>query len=111
VTDDLLRVLTSAPDFASAQDLARSAVTAGLAGNAQVIGPVYAVFRHLGEVGEGAEFRVVLSSTRAAYPALAEHILERHPWRNPELVALPVLGAPPGYARWLREATGGGAGD
>ncbi|MBR7837267.1 divalent-cation tolerance protein CutA [Actinospica durhamensis] len=109
MADDLLRVLTSAPDLASAQDLARSAVAAGLAGNAQVLGPVFAVFRHLGEVGEGSEFQVVLASTVQAYPALERHLLDAHPWQNPEIVALPVTHTPAAYARWLREATGGGA--
>ena len=109
MADDLLRVLTSAPDLASAQDLARSAVAAGLAGNAQVLGPVFSVFRHLGEVGEGSEFQVVLASTARAYPALERHLLDAHPWQNPEIVALPVTRAPEAYARWLRDSTAAGA--
>ncbi len=105
MADDLLRVLTSTPDLASAQELARSAVAAGLAGNAQVLGPVFSVFRHLGEVGEGSEFQVVLASTAQAYQALERHLIAAHPWQNPEIVALPVVRASQAYGRWLREAT------
>lgn len=105
MAEELLRVITSTPDLASAQRLARSAVAAGLAGNAQIIGPVYAVFRHLGEVGEGTEHQLSLSTTSAAYPGLERHLLAGHPWQNPEIIALPLAAAPAGYARWLAAAT------
>lgn len=105
MADDLLRVTTATPDPASAQALARSAVAAGLAGNAQVIGPVFVAYRHLGELGEGSECQVVLSTTRAAYPALEQHILGNHPWQNPEITAIALVEASQEYARWLREAT------
>jgi periplasmic divalent cation tolerance protein len=101
----LLRVLTATPDLDSAQRLARTAVTAGLAGNAQINGPLRTVFRHLGEVGEGTEYQLMLSTTKAAYPALERHLLDSHPWQNPEIVALPLAEAAAGYARWLSEAT------
>lgn len=104
MTGELLRVVTATPDLASAQSLARSAVEAGLAGNAQIAGPVHSVFRHLGEVGEGTEYQLTLSTTRAAYPDLERHVLESHPWQNPEILALPLAAASAGYARWLTEA-------
>lgn len=105
MAEELLRVITSTPDLASAQRLARAAVTAGLAGNAQITGPVYAVFRHLGEVGEGTEHRLTLSTTRAAYAELERLVAAGHPWQNPEIIAIPLAAAPEGYARWLSEAT------
>lgn len=106
MAEELLRVLTSTPDLASAQELARSAVSARLAGNAQISGPVQSVFRHFGELGEGTEYQLILSSTRSAYPDLERHIIESHPWQNPEIIALPLAQASDGYARWLSEATG-----
>jgi periplasmic divalent cation tolerance protein len=63
---DLLRVTTATPDQNAAKLLARSAVEAHLAGNAQIIGPVVSVFRHLGETGEGEEWQLVLSTTTEA---------------------------------------------
>ena len=105
MAENLLRVQTATPDAGSAQAMARSAVAAGLAGSAQVAAPVFAVFRHLGEGGEGEEFQLVLATTRAAYPALEAHLREHHPWQNPEIVALPVAHAPEAYARWLGETT------
>lgn len=105
MTNDLLRVTTATPDLDSAKSLARSAVAARLAGNAQIIGPVVSVFWHLGESGEGEEYQVVLSTTTAAYPALEAHLSEQHPWDNPEITAIPLAAATDAYGRWLRETT------
>jgi periplasmic divalent cation tolerance protein len=105
MTADLLRVTTATPDQDSARALARSAVAAHLAGNAQIIGPVVSVFRHLGKTGESEEYQLVLSTTTIAYPALEAHLIEHHPWKNPEITAVPLAAAPQPYARWLREST------
>lgn len=105
--DDLLRVTTATPDLDSAKALARSAVAAKLAGNAQIIGPVVSVFRHLGETGEGDEYQLILSATTASLPKLAAHLVRNHPWQNPEITAIPLVYAPDAYAAWLREATTG----
>lgn len=101
---DLLRVTTATPDLDTAKNLARSAVAARLAGNAQIVGPVVSVYRHLGETGEGAEYQLFLSTTASAYPALEAHLTEQHPWTNPEITAIPLVAAPESYGAWLREA-------
>lgn len=102
---DLLRVTTATPDLESAKTLARSAVAARLAGNAQIAGPVVSVFWHLGESGEGEEYALTLSTTAAAYPALEAHLREHHPWDNPEITAVALAAAPEAYIRWLTEST------
>jgi periplasmic divalent cation tolerance protein len=103
--DDLLRVTTATPDLDSAKRLARTSIDENLAGNAQITGPVVSVYRHLGETGEGEEYALVLSTTRAAYPALEAHLREHHPWENPEITATEYAITPESYAQWLTEAT------
>jgi periplasmic divalent cation tolerance protein len=105
MTDDLLRATTATPDLDSAKNLARAAVAARLAGNAQITGPVISVFRHLGETGEGEEYALTLSTTASAYPDLAALLTANHPWDNPEITAVPLAAATEAYARWLREST------
>lgn len=96
---------TATPDLKSAKTLARTSIDERLAGNAQIVGPVVSVFRHLGETGEGEEYQVILSTTRRAYPALEAHLREQHPWQNPEITAIEYTITPESYAAWLTEAT------
>ena len=105
MTTDALLVMTATPTHEDAVALARSAVQQGLAGSAQIGGPVESVFRHLGEVGTGKEWQVLLRTTETAHAALEAHLVDGHPWDNPEVIALPVSRATPAYLAWVRTAT------
>ncbi|MER7742281.1 divalent-cation tolerance protein CutA [Streptomyces sp. NPDC096538] len=89
-----VQVSTATPNREQAVGLAQGAVKARLAAGAQVIGPVTSVFWHLGEFGEGEEWRLLLTTTKDRYAELEKHLLEAHPWDNPELIATPITGAP-----------------
>jgi periplasmic divalent cation tolerance protein len=56
-----------------------------------VVGPVTSVFWHLGEYGTGEEWQVVLTTTEDGYAALEAFLLANHPWKNPQITAVPVV--------------------
>lgn len=101
---DYLQVATATETRAAAVDLAQSAVAARLAGNAQVIGPVVSVFWHLGEQGVGEEWRLLLFTTADRYAELEAHLLERHPWSNPQIIATPIVAGSTECLEWLRQS-------
>ncbi|MEV4760568.1 divalent-cation tolerance protein CutA [Micromonospora sp. NPDC049559] len=98
---EYLEVATATETREAAVELAESAVAARLAGSAQVLGPVASVFWHLGEQGAGEEWRLLLYTTASRYEALEAHLLERHPWRNPQLSATPIVRGSAAYLEWL----------
>jgi periplasmic divalent cation tolerance protein len=98
---DYLQVTTTADNRDTAASLARSAVAARLAGAAFVSGPNTSFFWHNGELGEGQEWQVTLRTTAERYKDLEAHLLEVHPWDNPELTAVPIVKAPDAYKAWL----------
>lgn len=100
---DALKVTTATPGRADAEALARRAVEARLAASAQVIGPVGSFFWHSGEFGTGEEWQLSLVTSKALYPALERLLLDEHPWQTPELCAVEIVEASPGYAEWLRK--------
>lgn len=77
------------------------------------------MFRHLGELGEGQEWRVELRTLTATRDKLAARIKELHPWDNPELTGQPIEWCSDDYAdlwsalqaRWNRNLRGGSCGD
>jgi periplasmic divalent cation tolerance protein len=100
-----LQVSTTTATRDDATRLAGSAVQAGLAGSAQVYGPVTSIFWHLGEYGEGEEWQVTLKTTEGSYPQLEELLLREHPWDNPEVTALSLAAGSQGYFEWLDRTT------
>ncbi|WP_408907919.1 divalent cation tolerance protein CutA [Streptomyces albidoflavus] len=87
-----------------------SAVRTRLAAGAQIIGPVTSVCQHLGEGGEGEEWKLLLTTTAERYAELEQHLLERHPWANPELCAVRVERGAKGDLGWVGESVGVGRG-
>ncbi|XVV34925.1 divalent-cation tolerance protein CutA [Streptomyces sp. CA-100214] len=97
---EYLQVSTATPERAQAVALAQGAVRERLAAGAQIIGPVTSVFWHLGEFGEGEEWKLLLTTTRGRYAELEEHLLKNHPWERPEVIAVPIEGSA-GCLQWI----------
>ena len=98
---DYLQVSTTADNPDVAARLARSAVEARLAAGAEVTGPSVTTFWHLGELGTGQEWRVTFRTTADRYQQLESHLIDTHPWDNPEVTAIPLTGSVE-YLAWIR---------
>ncbi|UJV43009.1 divalent-cation tolerance protein CutA [Streptomyces sp. AMCC400023] len=101
---DYLQVSTATPARQDAVDLAKGIVEQRLAAGAQIIGPVTSVFWHLGEFGEGEEWRLLVTTTAARYEDLQRHLLAHHPWKNPEVIATPIVSGSPECLAWVEES-------
>jgi len=104
---DVVQVLSATPTREDAIALARSAVEARLAAGAQVLGPVTSALWHNGEFGTGEEWQLALQTSLDRYTELEKHLIERHPWANPQIIAIPVVAAPASYLEWARTSTAG----
>ncbi len=100
-----VQVSTATESREAAEALARSAVETRLAAGAQIVGPVVSVFWHLGEFGTGEEWQLLLKTTEQRYAALEAHLLEHHPWQNPEVSAVPITAGSKAYLAWIGRAT------
>jgi periplasmic divalent cation tolerance protein len=104
---EFLLVSTAAGDRESAIGLLRSSVQSRLAASGQVVGPVATAFWHLGEFGEGEEWQVLLKTTSDRYEELQAHLIEVHPWQNPEVTAVRISEGSAPYLEWVSQATAG----
>ncbi|MEU2339999.1 divalent-cation tolerance protein CutA [Streptomyces sp. NPDC013172] len=102
---DYLTVSTATETREQAVALAQSAVRARLAAGAQIIGPVTSVFWHAGEFGTSEEYQLLLKTTDSRYPELEAHLLEHHPWDNPEVCATPIVRGATGCLEWIDRST------
>ena len=98
-------VTSTTPSQDDALRLAREAVKQRLAAGAEITGPAVSVFWHLGELGEGEEWRVTLRTSAATRSRLAARLAEIHPWASPEVSASPVAWCSDTYADWVERST------
>ncbi|MEN3306881.1 MAG: periplasmic divalent cation tolerance protein [Micromonosporaceae bacterium] len=102
---EYLQVSTTTESRDAALTLARSAVEAKLAATAQVHGPLMSIFWHHGQLGTGEEWQVFLKTTADRYPELERHLIDNHPWDNPEVTATTMSQGSGLYLEWVRRAT------
>lgn len=105
MSSEYVQVSTATETRDQAVTLAKGVVEAKLAAGAQIIGPVGSVFWHLGEFGVGEEFKLVFYARADRYPQIQAHLIEHHPWTNPEVVATAIVEGSPDYLRWIGSTT------
>lgn len=95
-------VLVTAPDAATAEELATAVVGEGLAACANLIPGVVSIYRWEGKLQRDAEVLLVLKTTVERCAALTERVLALHPYQIPEVLSLPVESGSEGYLRWVQ---------
>ncbi len=100
MAEPLLLVLTTVATRDEALALARTMVELRLAACAQVQA-IESVYRWQGAVQQEGEFRLLLKTTAARYPALEAELRERHPYELPAIVAVPATIAFGPFADWV----------
>lgn len=96
-----LVVLATAPDEASARDLACRALEARLVACANLVPGATSMYWWQGRIESAVEWLLVLKTTRAQWPALQAQWPAWHPYDVPELLALDVTAGLEPYLQWL----------
>ena len=102
----LLAVYTTLATRDDARRIATEVVERRLAACAQ-IEPIESIYRWQGALQQETEFRVLLKTTEAQYPALEAAIRALHPYDLPAVHAVAVVQAYAPYAAWVAEGSAG----
>jgi periplasmic divalent cation tolerance protein len=101
-------VLTTMPDDARIDALARTLVDEHLAACVNIHGPMTSVYRWKGEVEREPERQVVIKTTRDRLAALESRLHALHPYELPEFLVVAVEGGSAAYLKWVAEETKAG---
>ena len=93
-------VLCTAPDEATAQDLAAKVLAEKLAACATLIGAT-SLYYWEGKLEQEYEVQMILKTTVSHQQALLECLKSHHPYQTPELLVLPVTHGDTDYLSWL----------
>ncbi len=99
----VLAVLTTFPDRKSAESILKTLVEERLSACAQVAGEIKSFYWWEGKVEEGKEYLAILKTTEKTYPELERRLAELHPYKVPQIVALPASAVFAPYLKWLEE--------
>jgi len=106
MVEDMIIVLTTAPDKASAMKMARELVEARLAACCSLVEGLTSLYWWEGKVEEAEEALLIIKTSRSLYREFESKIRSLHPYKIPEIVAFKVEAGLPEYLSWLREVLG-----
>jgi len=100
---DFRVVLTTTPDQASAQKLAKSLVEKGLAACVQISAPVESLYVWKSKLETSSEIQLFIKSRRDLFQEIQTQIRAEHPYENPEILEIPVSAGSENYLNWMAQ--------
>ena len=100
-TPDAVVVLCTAPDEASAQDLAAKVLAEKLAACVTLLPGATSLYYWEGKLEQEYEVQMLLKTNLANQQALLDCLKSHHPYQTPELLVLPVVHGDNDYLSWL----------
>lgn len=105
MTAQPLLVLTTVPDPALAESIARQLVEAGCAACVSVGAPTLSLYHWHGKTETATEIPLAIKTTATRYAALEALLRSLHPYELPEIIAIPITAGLPAYLDWIAAET------
>jgi Uncharacterized protein involved in tolerance to divalent cations len=100
-TTEYVMIITTTDQEADAVRLARRLVEERLVACAQIDGPIRSFYHWDGRLEDTAEYRITFKTATTAMETAFKAIRRLHPYRTPQLVALPITAGSPDYLAWI----------
>ena len=100
-----LLVLTTVPERAIAEALARELLAARLAACIHIGATVRSLYHWQGQIETADETPVAIKTSAGLYSRVETAIRARHPYELPESVAVPITHGLPEYLDWIAGET------
>jgi periplasmic divalent cation tolerance protein len=101
MADNVLLVLSTFPDPATARRIARQLIEEKHAACANILPPMESIYWWQGKVEEAAETLVLFKTSANRYLELQAALRQLHPYEVPEILALPIDRGLPEYLQWV----------
>jgi periplasmic divalent cation tolerance protein len=101
MVDEVLLVLSTFPDAATARRVGRELVEQRCAACANILPQIESIYWWENKVENATETLVLFKTTVDRYAALESTLKQLHPYEVPEVIAFPVEDGLPDYLRWV----------
>jgi len=103
--DDVVLVLTNAPDVELANNIAQIVVEEGLAACVNIASAVKSIYKWKEQIDSAEEIPLTIKTTWVCFAALSARIKELHPYDVPEIIVIPVMAGDNAYIQWVKDMT------
>jgi len=103
--EDYIQVLVSIDSEERAHGLQRLILEHRAAACVQVLGPISSAYWWHGQIEEAQEWLCLAKTRRSEYPRLESLVMANHPYKTPEIIAIPILTGYSKYLSWIGTET------
>ncbi len=100
---EYILILNTCQDKNTAETLAAELVDLNLAACVNVLPGVHSTYRWQGKRETADEHLLLVKTRRDCYAGVQQALRERHPYKLPEIIAVPIVEGLTGYLRWMDE--------
>ncbi|AXK87548.1 divalent-cation tolerance protein CutA [Nocardia farcinica] len=105
MTEEIVDVSVTAESAEWLAEFTRGLVRDRLAACGNIVSGVRSIYRWEGALCDDTEALVVLHTRRSLVPAILDRARAEHPATTPQVLAVPVVEAHPGYRQWVLDST------
>ena len=103
MASDVLLVLATFPDVATARRIGHELVEQRCAACANILPQIESIYWWERKVENASETLALFKTTAERYGALETTLRQLHPYEVPEIIALPLDTGLPAYLSWVKE--------
>jgi periplasmic divalent cation tolerance protein len=103
--DSVWMVLTTLPSRSSAEKISRLLIQSRLVACAQVGQPIVSHYRWKSRTHKSREIPLSLKTRRRLYKRLEKQLLDLHPYKVPQIIAVSGQSAYRAYLKWVKSET------
>ena len=93
--------MVTAPNRKVARALAEAALSAKLAACVNLLPGLESHYWWQGKIESSREMLLLLKTSRGCLARLRKLVCQKHPYKNPEFIALAIDDGTPAYLRWI----------
>lgn len=97
-------IVVSYPTLISARKAAKELITLRLAACVSIVPQVESLYSWQGKLTKSQECLALIKTTATKCKAIEKFIIQRHPYKVPEFLVLPIAATTKAYGEWLRES-------
>ena len=101
-------VLITCPDGKSAARITNDLLEKRLAACGNIVPGLKSLFWWHGKKHAAEEVLLMLKTRQDLVKKIVRAVKKIHPYKNPEIIALPIVGGSKEYIKWVEEETGSG---
>jgi len=98
-----IQVFTTVDKKSEAERIALILSKNKLSACAQIIGPIVSFYQWKGKLKKSKEWLCIVKAKRSQYKKIEKAIKEIHPYKLPEIIAIPIIEGSREYLAWIEK--------